>query len=170
MPMPESTIASLPETARYVVNGRLLAHRVTGVQRYAREISARLPGQPELLEPGRDRQWGRGALGHLWEQLVLPRRAAGRLLWSPCAAGPVSYRRQVVTFHDLFALEHPEWFSPGYAQGAHRPAARAQPGRDHGGPQRGFRPDPFDLDAGSLARRGRARSALPALHPVGELA
>ena len=107
---------TLSKASRYVVNARFLAHRVTGVQRYAREITARLPGEPELLAPGLQSKTGQGVLGHLWEQTVLPRRAAGRLLWSPCAAGPVIYRRQVVTFHDLFALEHPEWFSPGYAR------------------------------------------------------
>ena len=114
--MAETLSNHLPEAARYVVNARFLAHRVTGVQRYAREITARLPGMPELLAPDPQSQAGRGALGHLWEQTMLPRRAAGRLLWSPCAAGPVGYRRQVVTFHDLFALEHPEWFSRGYAR------------------------------------------------------
>ena len=58
----------------------------------------------------------KGALGHLWEQTVLPVEARGRLLWSPCGSGPVGYRRQVVTFHDLFPLEHPEWYSPAYSR------------------------------------------------------
>ncbi len=97
--------------APYVINARFLAHRVTGVQRYAREIAARLPGSPALLAPGN----GKGARGHLWEQTALPRLAAGRLLWSPCAAGPLGYRPQVVTFHDLFPIEHPEWYSQSYA-------------------------------------------------------
>ncbi len=99
-------------TSPYVVNARFLAHRVTGIQRYAREISARLPGSPALLQPAN----GKGARGHVWEQLALPGLAAGRLLWSPCGAGPVRYRRQVVTFHDLFPLEHPEWYSAAYAR------------------------------------------------------
>ncbi len=99
-------------SARYVVNARFLAHRVTGIQRYAREISSRLAGSPSLLAPPN----GKGARGHLWEQLQLPRLAGGRLLWSPCGAGPVGYRRQVVTFHDLFPIEHPEWYSAAYAR------------------------------------------------------
>ncbi len=98
-------------TAPYVINARFLEHRITGVQRYAREISARLTGSPALLAPGQ----GKGLRGHLWEQTALPRLAGGRLLWSPCAAGPFSYRRQVVTFHDLFPIEHPEWYGKGYA-------------------------------------------------------
>ncbi|WP_158615267.1 glycosyltransferase family 1 protein [Acidipila sp. EB88] len=100
------------DRAEYVVNARFLAHRITGIQRYAREIASRLGGSPEMLKPSN----GKGARGHLWEQLALPRLAGGRLLWSPCGAGPLSYTRQVVTFHDLFPLEHPEWYSAAYAK------------------------------------------------------
>ena len=116
-PAPLNPGFTLPGTALapYVINARFLAHRITGVQRYAREIVRRLPGSPALLTPGEGRA-GKNALGHLWEQLLLPRLAGGRLLWSPCAAGPVGYRPQVTTFHDLFALEHPEWFSRGYGR------------------------------------------------------
>ncbi len=95
-----------------MVNARFLAHRVTGIQRYAREISSRLTGSPRMLTP----RHGRGLAGHLWEQTRLPRLAAGRLLWSPCGSGPLGYRRQVVTVHDLFAIEHPEWYSGPYAR------------------------------------------------------
>ena len=97
--------------APYVVNARFLAHRITGVQRYAREITSRLSGSPALLQPVN----GKGLRGHLWEQTALARLAGGRLLWNPCAAGPLSYRPQVVTFHDLFPIEHPEWYGRGYA-------------------------------------------------------
>ncbi len=99
-------------SAPYVINARFLAHRVTGVQRYAREISSRLSPAPAFLAPSR----GKGPRGHLWEQAALPREAAGRVLWSPCGAGPWRYGPQVVTFHDLFAIEHPEWYSPAYAR------------------------------------------------------
>jgi glycosyltransferase involved in cell wall biosynthesis len=96
----------------FVINARYQAHRITGVQRYAHEIANRLEGQPELLAPAK----GRGAMGHLWEQLALPRLAGGRLLWSPCGAGPIAYSRQVVTIHDLFPIENPEWYSAPYAR------------------------------------------------------
>jgi glycosyltransferase involved in cell wall biosynthesis len=96
----------------FVINARYQAHRVTGVQRYAHEIVNRLEGAPELLAPSK----GRGAMGHLWEQIVLPRLAGGRLLWSPCGGGPIAYSRQVVTIHDLFPIEHPEWYSAPYAR------------------------------------------------------
>lgn len=102
---------SQPEAA-YAVNARFLAHRITGVQRYAHEITRRLEGAPQMLAPAR----GKGALGHAWEQLALPLLAGGRLLWSPCGAGPLYYRRQVITIHDLFPIEHPEWYNAAYAR------------------------------------------------------
>jgi len=102
---------SVDTDAAYVINARFLAHRVTGIQRYAREIASRLTGSPAMLAPVN----GKGLRGHLWEQTVLPRLAGSRLLWSPCGAGPLLYSRQVVTFHDLFPIEHPEWYSKPYA-------------------------------------------------------
>ena len=36
-------------------------------------------------------------------------------LWSPGNTGPLTVRRQVVTIHDLAALDHPEWFSRRFA-------------------------------------------------------
>jgi len=95
-----------------VVNARFLGRRVTGVERYAREITRRLPGEPRLLRP---RGEARGLRGHLWEQLVLPRLAGNQLLWSPANTGPLLASRQVVTLHDASAVEHPEWFHPAFA-------------------------------------------------------
>ena len=112
------------DNSAYVVNARFLAHRITGIQRYAREIASRLSDSPPMLAPGngsggalgKGSALGKGPLGHLWEQTTLPRLARGRLLWSPCGAGPLTYARQVVTFHDLFPIEHPEWYSAAYAK------------------------------------------------------
>jgi glycosyltransferase involved in cell wall biosynthesis len=56
-----------------------------------------------------------GPVGHLWEQLCLPRLAAGHVLWSPANAGPVFFEKQVVTFHDIAVLDHPEWFGRRFA-------------------------------------------------------
>jgi glycosyltransferase involved in cell wall biosynthesis len=104
--------AQTQDNSGFVVNARFQAHRVTGVQRYAHEIASRLEGSPQMLAPAK----GRGPLGHLWEQTMLPRLASGRLLWSPCGSGPIRYNRQVVTIHDLFPIEHPEWYSAAYAR------------------------------------------------------
>ncbi len=66
----------------------------------------------EICEPhGKLRGWQ----GHLWEQTILPRQSRGGVLWSPCASGPVTGSRQVVTFHDLFAVDSPQWYKQAYA-------------------------------------------------------
>ena len=59
------------------VNGRYLAHRITGVQRYAREIVARLGHRVEVIAP---RGSVTGVRGHLWEQTILPCQLKGGLL------------------------------------------------------------------------------------------
>lgn len=97
------------------VNGRFRTHKVTGIQRYAHELTERL-GFP-LLEP---KQQLRGWRGHAWEQMALPVRSFRGLLWSPCAVGPLLFSRQVVTFHDLFPLDHPEWYRPMFARAYRR--------------------------------------------------
>ena len=94
------------------LNARFLAHRPTGMQRYALELYRRFAG---YLDPVRPAKALRGPAGHLWEQLYLPSAVRGRLLWSPNNTGPVATSRQVCTIHDLIALEHPEWFSPRFA-------------------------------------------------------
>lgn len=99
--------------AEIVVNGRFLSHRTTGVQRYAGEILRRLGDRVQVARPGRSAQ---SIGGHAWEQLSLPRRLASRsTLWSPANSGPLLVSNQVLTLHDLSALEHPEWFKPAFA-------------------------------------------------------
>ncbi len=95
-----------------VVNARFQGRRITGVERYAREISRRLPAETRLARPARPSQ---GAAGHLWEQAVLPGMVGADRLWSPANSGPLRVARQAVTIHDLAVLEHPEWFAPGFA-------------------------------------------------------
>ena len=85
---------------------------MTGVQRYTDELCQRLDGRIERVSPRRPMH---GPMGHLWEQLLLPKLAAGRVLWSPANAGPISLERQVVTFHDIAVLDHPEWFGKRFA-------------------------------------------------------
>ena len=114
-----------------MVNVRFLGVRPTGVQRSAHEIVSRLILDREddfrLVRPraaGKDAFYlpaeERGCLrrGHPWEQLELPRvvRGAGRgaVLFSPANTGPLSVTRQVLTVHDLFPVEHPEWFSRAF--------------------------------------------------------
>jgi glycosyltransferase involved in cell wall biosynthesis len=90
-----------------VINGRFMGRQISGVERYAREITSHLPGPYRLLAPPAGAQRLRG---HLWEQLVLPRQAGNQLLWSPANTGPLLATNQVVTIHDTNAIEHPEWY------------------------------------------------------------
>lgn len=94
-----------------VVNGRFLARRVTGVERYGREILRYLGDMPRIEST----RW-QGWRGHAWEQFMLPGRLnQDSILWSPANTGPLLVRRQALTVHDLSPLEHPEWFRAGFA-------------------------------------------------------
>ncbi len=101
------------EKSPLLVNGRILNSRLTGVQRYLSSCVEGLKLNFEMLKPSGP--WSHGVRGHLWEQFVLPFRSRGALLWSPCNTGPWFKKNQVITVHDLFTLEHPEWFSKSYA-------------------------------------------------------
>jgi glycosyltransferase involved in cell wall biosynthesis len=97
--------------SQVVVNGRFLARRVTGVERYGREI-LRYMGSNSRVESTRRQGWS----GHAWEQFVLPIKLKGNsILWSPANTGPLVIRDQVLTIHDLSPLEHPEWFRGSFA-------------------------------------------------------
>jgi glycosyltransferase involved in cell wall biosynthesis len=97
---------------RVQVNGRYLVQLLTGQQRYAREIVARLADRMEIIRP---RGRLRGAAGHVWEQFVLPRRRRPGLLWSPSTTGPLAVREQVVTIHDCAFFDQAECFSRSFA-------------------------------------------------------
>jgi glycosyltransferase involved in cell wall biosynthesis len=106
------TNVSDPVRAPILVNLRSQTAGLTGVQRYAQELCRRLNG---LVEPVVPRQPLQGIKGHLWEQMVLPKRVRGQLLWSPANTGPIAISRQVLTVHDVASLDHPEWFGPRFA-------------------------------------------------------
>ena len=98
---------------RISVNTRILAQPLTGVQRYTGEMVQRMGSAVQPIAPKRDLM---GVPAHLWEQAVLPLRAGRKLLWSPSATGPVCKRNQIVTIHDMAAMDHPEWFTPLYSR------------------------------------------------------
>jgi glycosyltransferase involved in cell wall biosynthesis len=88
-----------------------------GVERWARELSARLPalrpGSYAVLRPPAPLAH---RAGHAWEQLVLPVRAARmRALLCPANLAPLAYRRTALVVHDAAALRHPGWYSHAYA-------------------------------------------------------
>jgi glycosyltransferase involved in cell wall biosynthesis len=109
-------IATSPSgKARHVVvNGRYRTRSVSGVERFAENITTRLQIPARVRTPVIP-SLGRGIIGHLWEQVLLPLQVPrDAVLWSPCNFGPVAARSQVLTVHDLSPRDHPEWFSRGY--------------------------------------------------------
>jgi len=94
-----------------VVNGRFLARRLTGVERYGREI-LRCIGVNCRVESTPRQEWQ----GHVWEQCFLPTQLSQEsTLWSPANTGPLFVSKQALTIHDLSPLEHPEWFRGSFA-------------------------------------------------------
>jgi glycosyltransferase involved in cell wall biosynthesis len=97
----------------FAVNGRFLGLPYSGVNRYAREVWARLPkSQARAIEP-RARLSSWRAL--VWEQTALPMRMhKEEVLLSLTNLGPLSVHRQVLVVHDVAPLDHPEWFPVGF--------------------------------------------------------
>ena len=99
--------------SRFLVNGRFTRQRMTGVQRYAIEITRCLGNKIRLILPPEKSRYSRSPI---WEQLYLPLIIKTKhLLWSPTNTGPLAISRQVVTIHDLSTIDHPEWFSKPFA-------------------------------------------------------
>jgi glycosyltransferase involved in cell wall biosynthesis len=99
------------------LNARAAARpELGGVERWARELAARLPalGGYEVVRPPATLSH---RAGHAWEQLVLPARArkAGLLL-NPANLAPLVFPRNAVVIHDAAALRHPGWYSPLYGR------------------------------------------------------
>jgi glycosyltransferase involved in cell wall biosynthesis len=86
---------------------------MTGLQRYAEEVISRLGDRMQVIEPSRRLV---GPAGNAWEQLVLPLRTREHLLWSPCNVGPITCAHQVLTLHDVFPLDYPQWFSATFVR------------------------------------------------------
>ena len=119
--------AGAPWRCGFAINGRFLTQPVTGVQRYAREVTHALDrildatnGTATLLLPPNDRplppfrsievtRTGPGQ-GHLWEQAVLPFRNAGPLL-NLCNVAPAFGPAQVVCIHDANVFTEPASYS-----------------------------------------------------------
>ena len=117
--------------AKVYLNGRFFAQRVTGVQRYAREMLAELDALLSPGAPGSELAWQlvapsgtrlpelrhiavahRGRLtGHAWEQVELPFIARDGLLVSFGSTGPWFKTGQIVTVHDASVYRVPDAFS-----------------------------------------------------------
>ena len=113
------------------INSRFLTQPITGVQRFAIELSKALVAKDdrfrfiapravlhkELAEQLKVEFTGNRS-GHLWEQLELPRflkKQGSPLLLNLCNTGPLSYSHQVLTLHDMAFRVQPRWFSKTFA-------------------------------------------------------
>jgi glycosyltransferase involved in cell wall biosynthesis/polysaccharide pyruvyl transferase WcaK-like protein len=116
------------------INGRFLTQKITGVQRYAREITREIDAligagnapkgvQFEILAPPlteafpdinciRNRTTRFGS-GHFWDQIILPAAAAGPIL-NFCNSGPLSANDNIVCIHDLNTFVVPESYNISY--------------------------------------------------------
>ena len=95
------------------LNARAAARpELGGVERWARELAARLPalGGYEVVRPPATLSH---RAGHAWEQLYLPARTRNaEALLCPANLAPLAFPRSVVVIHDAAVLRHPEWYSP----------------------------------------------------------
>jgi glycosyltransferase involved in cell wall biosynthesis len=106
------TIVSHP----VLINGVFLSQGLSGQQRYAREISSRLPQEMvSIVEPpALLRRYG--ATRHIWTNLEFARREVSMAL---SLTHQVPLRKpkaahEVAVIHDLFPITNPEWFSSKY--------------------------------------------------------
>ncbi len=113
----------------FVVNGRYLTQKATGVHRYAFEICNKLHEMgvdfhvaiPQEIHPDYMFTFKTVKCGslqtHAWEQISLPRylkKIGNPLLISFTGCGPLFYRNQIMTIHDVSHERYPEWFSKNY--------------------------------------------------------
>jgi glycosyltransferase involved in cell wall biosynthesis len=116
------------------INGRFLAQRLSGVQRFAAETIkaidglldtdyAALKGRVEIVAPPKARDFPLKNIplrragfssGYFWEQVEFPLHSAGRLLLNLCMLGPLVARRQVLVVHDATVQALPQNFSPRF--------------------------------------------------------
>lgn len=119
-------------TQKVYVNARFLTQKLTGVQRFAIEISlilheilgdavvflapdetiekANFPSTIPVLKIGRNK-------GHIWEQIDLPlylRRLKKPLLINLCNAAPLLYANKLSTIHDIAFLKYPNTYSKSF--------------------------------------------------------
>jgi len=119
------------ESSIIYINGKYLTQRLTGVQRYAFELTNCLVKNeknvrvlvPEFLDvssidlPSESIiKTGKSTNTTLWEQFDLPRfiGKTNNLLINFCNTGPIFNRNQFVCIHDMSYLENPKWFSKSF--------------------------------------------------------
>jgi len=112
---------------KIIVNARFLTRRITGLERYAIDISRQLKkirpsltfiAPNDIMHKSAAMELGvelYGKLkGHFWEQIELPfllRQRNRPLLINLMNTGPMWYKNQITVIHDAAFLRNPEWFS-----------------------------------------------------------
>lgn len=111
-----------------IVNSRFLTQPITGVQRFAIEISKQLKSiykndilfiSPKgIIDTSTAKEleaqiYGKYS-GYLWEQIELPiflKENGNPLLLNLCNMAPIFYRNKISTIHDITFIKYPESFS-----------------------------------------------------------
>lgn len=98
------------------INARFRSRPVTGVERFAHEVSSLLAKHPDFsvteIAPVSALS---GLKGHAWEQFVLPgKRDQNGVLFSPCNTGSIRVENQLVVIHDAAVWDCPEGFSASF--------------------------------------------------------
>ncbi len=107
------------------INGKFLSQKMSGVQRYASEISRNLESPVKIVcaadelndtvyHLNKPLEVIKSASGIVWEQIRLPLylRAKGNpLLISLCNAAPVFYQNKITCVHDIAFERYPQFFS-----------------------------------------------------------
>ncbi len=114
------------------VNARFLTQPLTGVQRFALEISRTLkeisgeeniqffaPKNIQLYSEANELnvQIIGSHTGHLWEQLDLPRHLktlGNPILLNFCNTAPIFYKNKLSTLHDITYIRYPQTFSKSF--------------------------------------------------------
>jgi glycosyltransferase involved in cell wall biosynthesis len=120
-------MSRIHNNTRVVINARFLTQELTGVQRFASEISRRLGksgldiaciSPKKILDTPTAEELhavSYGNLkGHAWEQIGLRiylKKHNTPLLVNLANTAPLLYSNQIVTIHDLSFLRNPSWFS-----------------------------------------------------------
>lgn len=115
-----------------IINSRFLTQNITGVQRFAIEISKQLKkllgDKVQFVSPKNivhtelakelDVKIVGNKSGHLWEQIDLPLYLSKKnspMLLNLANTAPLFYKNKIVTVYDLAFYHHPEWFSKKFA-------------------------------------------------------
>ncbi|MFY1045490.1 glycosyltransferase family 4 protein [Chryseobacterium sp. GP-SGM7] len=118
---------------KVIVNARFLTQAITGVQRFAIELSKRLKNSHDIhvefvspkgiihsnLADELNAKVIGSFQGHLWEQVDLPvylKKNNSPLLLNLCSTAPIFYNPQIVTHHDITYIRYPESFSKKFVQ------------------------------------------------------